>query len=290
MKPDIIMHVNYCEQGQTIDEMCRLAVSWGFDGIELRRTRVGVEERPEEYLHEISDAAAKHGLKKIIFGGPSAKLLDPEESVRKRELEILIDFYRSASEKFDLSICNTFAGNMVNPSPDAPGRPVTLHGSAVACEHHWEWAASAYRELGALAGELGIKLAFETHMSYLHDSMEGTLELLRRIDSPHVGVNLDYGNIINFPNAAPLEETIAAAGDKLFYVHLKNSIGLGGGPRLKTSLGGGEINNREFLRILKSRSYSGPIAIESPRSGDREWFAVEDLAYLNLVLDDLGWT
>ncbi len=289
MKPKIIMHVNYCEQGQTIDEMCRLAVSWGFDGIEFRRTRASIDETPTEYLDKISNAADKHGLGMVLFGGPSANLLDPDESVRKNELESLLKFYREAADRFDLSICNTFAGTMVNPSPDAPRRPFTLHGSAVACEHHWEWAATAYRELGALAGELGIKLAFETHMNYLHDSIEGTLELLERIDSPHVGVNLDYGNISNFKKASPLESTIDAAGEKLFYVHLKNSIGLEDGTRIKTALSSGDINNREFVRILKNRGYSGPIAIESPRAGDREWYAVEDIAYLNRVLEDLGW-
>ena len=37
MEWPIIMHVNYCEQGQTIEEICEKAVKWGFDGVEFRR-------------------------------------------------------------------------------------------------------------------------------------------------------------------------------------------------------------------------------------------------------------
>ena len=44
MRPPIIMHVNYVEQGQTVDEMCRKAVDWGFDGVEFRSARRGADE------------------------------------------------------------------------------------------------------------------------------------------------------------------------------------------------------------------------------------------------------
>ncbi len=30
------MHINYCEQGQTIPEICEKAASWGFSGVEFR--------------------------------------------------------------------------------------------------------------------------------------------------------------------------------------------------------------------------------------------------------------
>lgn len=40
----VIMHATCCEQGQTIDEMCANCSKWGFDGIEFRRKRSGVNE------------------------------------------------------------------------------------------------------------------------------------------------------------------------------------------------------------------------------------------------------
>lgn len=44
MTMPVIMHVNYCEQGQTLEEICRKAVGWGFDGVEFRRKRSDGQE------------------------------------------------------------------------------------------------------------------------------------------------------------------------------------------------------------------------------------------------------
>jgi sugar phosphate isomerase/epimerase len=41
---------------------------------------------------------------------------------------------------------------------------------------------------------------------------------------------------------------------------------------------------------LKEAGYDGPICIEAPRSGDREWFAQADIAYLKALLKDLAWS
>ncbi len=34
--------------------------------------------------------------------------------------------------------------------------------------------------------------------------------------------------------------------------------------------------------------YEGPICVEAPRPGDREWYAQQDLAYVRALLADLG--
>ena len=43
------------------------------------------------------------------------------------------------------------------------------------------------------------------------------------------------------------------------------------------------------MRLLLAAGYDGPLCIEAPRAGDREWFARQDLAYLKAVLRDLEW-
>lgn len=47
------------------------------------------------------------------------------------------------------------------------------------------------------------------------------------------------------------------------------------------------VNNREFLRLLSVRGYKGPIGIEAPRPGDREWFAKQDIAYLRALMAEI---
>jgi len=40
---------------------------------------------------------------------------------------------------------------------------------------------------------------------------------------------------------------------------------------------------------LKEAGYDGPLCIEAPRNGDREWFAKADITYLKLLMQDLEW-
>lgn len=107
------------------------------------------------------------------------------------------------------------------------------------------------------------------------------------INVPSVGINLDYGNVVYFKNKPTLKEAIEVVKDKLYYVHLKNSVGLRDGSRFPTGLCEGEINHREYLKLLKENNYTGPICIEAPRSGDREWYAKQDIAYIKSVIEDI---
>lgn len=288
MSLPIIMHVNYCEQGQTIPEMCKKAAAWGFDGIEFRRRRRGVDETPEEYVEAIAKSAEQSGLKRVLFGGPGLDLMTDDADARKAQVEEGLKFYRLASTRVDLTVCNIMAGTLRNPDSGIPYSEYHRHGSGIATEDHYRWAAEGFKELGALAEELGFKLAFEIHMGYLHDLPGPTAKLLDMIGSPAVGANLDYGNMVYFPKCPSLSETISTLGSGLFMVHLKNSMPSGNG-RNAVGLGDGIINHREYLRLLKESGFDGPICIEAPRPGDREWFAQQDIAYLKSVLEDLDW-
>ena len=288
MSLPIIMHVNYCEQGQTIPEMCRKAVAWGYDGIEFRRKRTGVEETPEAYLDAVAGAAEAAGLGQVLFGGPGIDLMTEDGAARTAQVEEGLRFYRLAAERVKLTVCNIMAGSLRNPDRSIPYGEYDKHGSGVAGEDHYRWAAEGFRELGGLAEELGFKLAFELHMGYLHDLPQPAVKLLDMIGSPAVGANLDYGNMAYFPSPPSLSETISTLGDRNFMVHLKNSIAAGGA-RFPTGLADGIINHREYLGLLKEGGFEGPICIEAPRPGDREWFSREDIGYLKSVLQDLEW-
>ena len=78
----------------------------------------------------------------------------------------------------------------------------------------------------------------------------------------------------------------AVLAGSIHMVHLKNSVPVGEG-RMATGLADGAINHREYLRLLRQHGFSGPICIEAPRAGDREWFAQQDIAYLKALLGDL---
>ena len=288
MNNAIILHVNYVEQGQTIDEMCERATRWGFDGIEFRRKRSSAPQPAKEYLDAIAAAQDKHGLKRVIFGGPGPNLMLPDADARKQEVDEYVEFWRLAAPRFELDVSNTMCGSLLNPAAEADYADYRLHGSFIATDDHYARAAEGFRQVAAVIEELGVRLAFETHMCYLHDVPASAMKLVEMIGSPAVGVNLDYVNISCIPGQPSLAECIEILGDRLYYVHLKNHMALRTGAYVRCGLGEGDTNNREFLRLLKARGYDGPLCIEAPRPGDREWFAQQDLAYLRSVMADLG--
>lgn len=288
MDKSIILHVNYVEQGQTIREMCDSAVRWGYDGIEFRRERAKVEETPEAYLEAIARAVEGSGLKRVLFGGPGPNLMVPDKATREKEVEKCVRFYRRAAELFELSVCNTCAGSLRTTA--FPGNEYEKQGSALMTDELLKQAKEGFQILGDLAASLNFKFAFETHMNYLHDLPAPSRKLVDAIARDSVGINLDYGNIIHFPKAPSLKETIDICGDKLYEVHLKNALMLPGGARptgVACGLADGVINNREFLRLLKAKGFSGAICVEAPRAGDRQWFAKQDLAYIKSLLEDI---
>lgn len=285
MDNPIILHCNYVEQGQSIREMCDKAVAWGYDGIEFRRQRFSIDEEPEAYLDAVAAAVTASTLEHVMFGAPGPDVMTPDAERREQEIQTCLDFYRMAADRFKLTVCNTMAGSLTQE--DVHFYHFDQHGSKIATEEQWTWAVDAFQRLGDLAGELGFKLAFETHNCYLHDLAQPTLDLVQRIDRPGVGVNFDYGNIRLHPDGETLEASLELLLPHLFEVHLKNMYLVPGQQYfnfLPCPLANGVINNRAMLRILNRSGYNGPLVIEAPREGDREHFAVQDLAYLQTLM------
>jgi len=281
----IIMHVNYCEQGQSLEDICLKATDWGYDGVEFRQKRSGVEEGVEEYLDALAAGVEKSGLKMVLFGAPGADLMQHEKAKREAEVETLKRFFGLASDRFRLSVCNTMSGTLIDGK--VPYRDYSKHGSAIAREEHWRNATDGFRDLGDLAAELGFKFAFEVHMGYLHDLPASARKLVDAIGRPSVGANLDFGNVVYFSSHPTLAESVELLADRLYYVHWKNSVPVGEG-RIPTALADGEINHREYLRLLIEHGYTGPLCVEAPRSGDREWYARQDIAYVKALLEECG--
>lgn len=282
MKRKIIMHVNFTEQGQSYEYMCKKAKEWGYDGIEFRSKNMQVEQSNKEYLETISSAVDKAKLDTVVFGGPGGDFTNFDKDIREKELEHYIDFYTRAGDMFDLKVCNCMGGVVLGPNKVYS--EYENNGSFAATEEQFVYSSEAYKELGKVAINKDFKLAFEVHMCYIHDTPKSAKKLVDMIDCSNVGLNLDYGNVSYFTNAPALKDTINLIGDKLFYVHLKNSAVVGN-LRIKTALSQGDINNREFINILNEKEYDGFLCIEAPRPGDREWYAQEDLDYLKKVIE-----
>lgn len=280
----ILFHINYFEQGQSLERACRMTRELGADGIEFRRKPGNYSGSDLDYLDEVSAALDKHPLEWVSFGAPAVDLMGGDRAQHEREIEAAEKFYRKAASRFPLRIVNAFTGTLANPDKTLPYVEYWHHGSAVATEAQWDAAIAGFQRLGALAGELGFRFAFETHGVYLHDTIEASLRLVNGIDSVHVGILWDHANLMLFPECPTLAEAVAAMGSRLFYVHLKNLLVPPSNFLAVTSLSGGILNIREQVALLRRHNYAGPFCIESPRAGDREQFAHEDLDYLRGIL------
>lgn len=286
----VLMHINYCEQGQTIPEICEKAASWGFSGVEFRQKPGGglPFSGAEAYLGEVAENARKYGLTKLVFACNALEVCSTEASKRSAAVRNAVEFITAANKIAGATLFNAFAGQFIDRSiPYGPD--YLLHGSVLASQEQWQYAAECFAEIGEAAEKLGARLAFETHMSYLHDTPAASAKLVKLIDSPAVGINMDFGNTVYFAGHPAVGECISLYGDKLFDIHLKNSVGVPGGERIPTGLGDGEINHRQYLSLLKQAGYTGPVTLEAPRPGDREHFVKQDIAYYKALREEVGF-
>ena len=290
---DIIMHINYGELTfnsfgkNSIEDIVKMAVTIGYDGIEFR----GQPPKElsnlsyEEYVDEIARCKKKYGLKTVIMAAPLGEAIHKPKEEQSKEIDNVIKRVEYANKVCNVSVFNTFAKMIQSNISTAPKSSYEFHGSTAATEKDWENTVNVFKKIGKELETLGVKFAFETHMNFIHDIPENTKKLVDMIDCDSIGINMDFGNTVYFPNHLELEETIDLYGDKLFYTHFKNSILVPGvNKRIPTSLSDGEINHRSYLIKLKESGFVGPIGIEAPRSGDKEWFAMKDFNYIKNVI------
>ncbi|MBE6589964.1 MAG: sugar phosphate isomerase/epimerase [Ruminococcaceae bacterium] len=297
MKNRIIMHINYAESGfgsfgkRSIDDICRFAAETGFDGIEFRGAlpkELASLLSFREYAEQIAKGKKKYGLSEILFGIGTKECINPDNDVRERDIAETVEKAKIAREVCGSEVCNTYSAWINSPIPTVPKPGYEFHGSAAATSTQWEMIADAYRRIAVELEKIGLRFAFETHMNYVHDLPTQAKKLVDMINSPAVGINMDYGNTFLFPERPTFQEAIDLYGDKLFYAHLKNYITVpGASKKMPTALSDGEINHRAYLEKLHEVGFTGPIAIEAPRPGDRLWFAKYDLFYVKQLMKEI---
>lgn len=291
-----IMHINYGETtynhygSNTIDSICKMAANIGFDGIEFRGNPPAEFKNIPfvDYVKQIAECKKKYGLSEVIFAIGLLDCTSHDKDKRENSILAAIEKAKIANELCGTTTCNTFASRLTSGISTAPANCYEFHGSAVASQEDWGLTVDAFQQVGYELERIGVKFAFETHMFHIHDLPAATKKLVDAINSPVIGVNMDFGNIVYFPEHPSLEETIELYGDKLFYTHLKNSTAApGSNTRIATALGEGDINHRSYLSKLKGAGFGGPIGIEAPRPGDRVWYAQQDYLYFKSVMETI---
>lgn len=140
-----------------------------------------------------------------------------------------------------------------------------------------DWLKDAVK----VAEDHGVKLAVENHIDYTSDEC---LELLERVDSPYLGLNLDTGNFLRL-----LDDPVAGAeklADYVYATHIKDLQPVKGVDAREwyffsaTPVGKGLVDNQKIAQILHDADYQGFLAVETdslhPNWENQEHAAVEE--------------
>jgi sugar phosphate isomerase/epimerase len=167
-----------------------------------------------------------------------------------------------------------------------PGQPA----SADAMEEHWRCLGLALERLTPVAEEVGVRLAFETHMRQLTDTLAGAKRLLEMAKTDVVGLTLDFSNFMFA--GEDMREVISALEGRIYNTHVKNGTVDEDGGWHFNALDDGLTDYLEVLSLLRDTGYTGYLAIECLGADASEKpfeTAKRDLDILKNYLERIGY-
>jgi protein FrlC len=167
-----------------------------------------------------------------------------------------------------------------------PGPP----SAAEATSAHWRCLEEALETLVPLAREVGVRLAFETHMRQLTDTLASSKRLLELAPADVVGLTVDYSNMVFA--GEDVAQVVSELADRTYNTHLKNgTVDTDGGWHFH-ALDEGWTDYALLLRLLHGAGYDGPLTLECLAPEAKEYplrTAGRDLEILKRYLAQIGW-
>jgi len=147
--------------------------------------------------------------------------------------------------------------------------------------------------LAQLAEPFGVTLCVKAHVGASIWNTETTLEVMRRIDSPAFGVDMDPSHI-HRGGEAP-KDALAQVISRVKHVHIRDCKGAGpspGPPELQ-ACGRGDVDLMGYCQVMVDAGYEGPVNLEVIGAGKYEVarcaiIAAETYGYLNACLKACG--
>lgn len=136
------------------------------------------------------------------------------------------------------------------------------------------------QRLADLAGEQGVKLAFEPEPGMFIDTMEKFAELHSRVNRSNFGLTLDIGHLV-CNGEVPVSQMIITWKDWLWNVHIED---MRTGVHDHLLFGEGTVDFADVFGGLRQANYSGGVYVELSRhSHNAVVTARESLAFLKVV-------
>jgi sugar phosphate isomerase/epimerase len=130
----------------------------------------------------------------------------------------------------------------------------------------WRRAVSGLREAADYAAPRGIKLALQNHAPVLRPGYEDTVEMLREVDRPNVGLCMDAPLFHERQSDEYMREAVRACGDRILLTHYGawnfGETRTGEVVQEPAPSVGGPINYKVFLEELQRAGYEGYLVSE----------------------------
>ena len=213
-------------------DFVNFAADQGLDGVELTSYYFPPDVKPD-YLHRLKQHAFAQGLD-ISGTSVGNDFCLPPGPKRDATMKLVRTWVDNAAE-LDAPVIRIFAGQVPK------GEPETL---AI------ERAIAGIRESLPYAIEKGVTLALENHGG-ITATPDQLLHLIKAIDSPNFGVNLDT---FNFRTDDPYAD-LARIAPYAVNVQVKTEIGPKGKPKA-------DVDYAKIAGLLRDARYSGYVALE----------------------------
>lgn len=248
-------------KGELATNLAKIA-GWGYDGVEL-----AIRDPRLVHADRLCDLVGRHGLTVPAIGTGQAwseealSFADPSQDVRRAAIERVRLHVPLARRLNALIIIGLLRGDV---------RPGVCAGRARA------WVVDALRECCDVAGQEGVRLALEP-VNRCETSLVNTVaqaqEMLEAVAAPNLGLLFDtfHANI----EEPSLEESLRAAGERLFHVHVADSN--------RWHPGAGHLDFALVLRVLQEMGYLGFVSGEFMPLPDSDAAAERGLRHLRCL-------
>jgi len=299
-----------------IEDLCRKAQSFGYDGLELAcwGDHFEVDKADDAYCAAKKELLAKYGLSVYAISAhlvgqavcdnidarhecilPSYIYGDGDpEGVRQRAAEEIIKTAQAA-KKLGVDVVNGFTGSsiwhLIYSFP--PVTPAMIDDGYADFAKRWTPILDEFQNMG-------VKFALEVHPTEIAFDIVSAERAIKALNGhPAFGFNYDPSHLGY--QGVDYVEFIYRFKDRIFHAHMKDvgwsdtlvEAGVFGGhtefgDRRRywdfRSLGHGSIDFEEIIRALNRIEYSGPLSVEWEDGGmDREHGAAEACEFVKKI-------
>jgi sugar phosphate isomerase/epimerase len=233
--------------------------AYGYDGVEP-----AVRDPSLVDHNNLVETVSKHGMAIPAIGTGQAwgeerlSFTDPDAKVRRQAVERIASHVPLAKKAGAVIIIGLVRGIIQEGVSEAQAR---------------EWMYSGFNTCVEIAGQQGVRIAFEPLNRYetpLLNTAEESLELIERMGADNLGLLLDTFHMnIEEPS---IEESIKACGDRIFHFHIADSN--------RWYPGAGHLDFRRILETLFSTGYEGFVSGEFMAVPDADMAAQKAIDHL----------